>query len=105
MDIGEDDLAAVFGILDGDGSGEVKYEEFVQEIWKMKSTDQQTMLIFIKFYVTELRNKVNEQLVMLEQRLVEEHKVNMAYLKMISGVEDKEEKELQLIEGEIQKVE
>lgn len=99
MDIAEGDLAAVFGILDGDGSGEVKYDEFVEEIWKMKSTDQQTMLIFIKFYVADLRNKVNDQLVTLENRLVDEHKISLEYLKMMHGPEEKKDNQSEAIEG------
>merc|ERR1719504_378586 len=80
MDIGEEDIAAVFNILDSDQSGTVQYEEFVEQLWKMKSTDQQTMLIFIKYYVCDIRNKVDDQLRSLEARLVEEHRINLAYL-------------------------
>jgi len=61
MDIKKDDMEVVFGILDEDHSGAVTYSEFAEQLHKMKSQDAQTMLIFIKGYVNELRQKVSEQ--------------------------------------------
>lgn len=62
MDIGKEDMTIVFNILDQDGNGEVEYEEFVTELHRMKTHDMHTMLIFIKFYVTEVHAKVTQQL-------------------------------------------
>lgn len=62
MDIKKEDMHVVFSILDSDMSGTVHYEEFIQELFKMKKHDSHTMLVFIKHYVTEIRRDVREQL-------------------------------------------
>mmetsp|Transcript_5547 Transcript_5547/g.13690 ORF Transcript_5547/g.13690 Transcript_5547/m.13690 type:complete len:665 (+) Transcript_5547:102-2096(+) len=61
LQIQKDDCNAVFGILDKDGSGDVAYSEFVEEIHKMKTHDAHTILIFIKYYVCEIR-KVTDRM-------------------------------------------
>jgi len=55
MDFTFSDLDAVFGILDKDGSGELAYDEFAEELYKMKTHDSHTLLVFIKFYVSEIK--------------------------------------------------
>jgi len=70
MDLRREDLQIVFKILDEDGSGSVTYKEFIEQLHKMKSQDTQTMLIFIKGYVNELRLNVAEQLSLLKGELV-----------------------------------
>jgi len=62
MDVKKDDMHAVFGILDSDNSGKVNYDEFIEELHKMKTHDAHTLLVFIKFYVVEVRKLVLEQL-------------------------------------------
>lgn len=62
MDIRKEDMSLVFNILDADGSGSVNYEEFVTELFKMKSHDSHTLLVFIKHYVTDIKKSVDEQL-------------------------------------------
>jgi len=56
MDIEERDLEVVFNMLDADGSGSIEYEEFVEQLHMMKDHEAHTLLVFIKFYVMELRN-------------------------------------------------
>jgi len=58
MDIDRKDLEVVFNMLDEDGSGDVAYEEFVEQLHMMKSHESHTLLIFIKFYVMEIRAKL-----------------------------------------------
>jgi len=58
MDISSDDISFVWGILDADGSGEVNYQEFSEELFKMKTKDTRTMVLFIKYHVTEMRNDI-----------------------------------------------
>jgi voltage-gated sodium channel len=60
MDIQPDDISFVWGILDADGSGEVNYNEFSEELFKMKTKDERTMIMFIKYYVEEVRHDVRE---------------------------------------------
>lgn len=62
MDIGREDLSVVFSILDQDKSGEVSYSEFVDELHNMKSKDSHTLLIFIRHYVLQIREQMNEQM-------------------------------------------
>eukprot|EP00928_Gymnodinium_smaydae_P080612 TRINITY_DN6427_c0_g1_i1.p2 TRINITY_DN6427_c0_g1~~TRINITY_DN6427_c0_g1_i1.p2 ORF type:complete len:298 (+),score=78.87 TRINITY_DN6427_c0_g1_i1:1338-2231(+) len=54
MDIKRDDLQMVFNILDSDGSGDVEYKEFVDQLHKMKSHDVHTLIVFVKYYVIQI---------------------------------------------------
>jgi len=62
MDIGRDDLQIVWTILDSDKSGTVTSKEFVNQIYKMKNSDSQFMLAYIKFYITEIKDKLRGDL-------------------------------------------
>ena len=42
-------MNVVWAMLDSDGSGEVSYDEFVEQLYKMKNDDSHTLLVFIKF--------------------------------------------------------
>lgn len=68
MDISRDELHSLFNILDEDGSGDVAYPEFVEQMHKMKSQDSQMLLVFIRSNIKELRGSVNQML-----RLAKEH--------------------------------
>jgi len=56
MDIAKDDLEMVFNILDKDGSGDIDYAEFVDQLHKLKTQDQHTLLIFILHHIKEVQN-------------------------------------------------
>merc|ERR1712232_1178965 len=65
MDVKKEDMELIFGILDEDHSGNVTYREFVEQLYKMKSQDMQTMLVFIRGYIAELRQMLLSQKDML----------------------------------------
>jgi len=67
MDVSMEDLDAIFGILDKDGSGDVSYDEFVDELYKMKTHDSHTLLVFIKHYVSEINKQVQVEFSRLSQ--------------------------------------
>eukprot|EP00927_Polykrikos_kofoidii_P082299 TRINITY_DN8143_c0_g2_i4.p1 TRINITY_DN8143_c0_g2~~TRINITY_DN8143_c0_g2_i4.p1 ORF type:complete len:601 (+),score=94.23 TRINITY_DN8143_c0_g2_i4:88-1890(+) len=69
MDVAKKDMEVVFAIMDVDESGDVDFREFVTELHKMKATDTHTLLVFIKFYVTEIRKKVAHEINVLESSL------------------------------------
>jgi hypothetical protein len=69
MDIGRDDLQIVWTILDSDKSGTVTSKEFVTQIYRMKNSDSQFMLAYIKFYITEIKDKLRGDLSKLAGRL------------------------------------
>lgn len=58
MDVQEDDLEVVFGLLDTDDSGTVCYKEFVEQLHMLKNGESHTLLVFIKFYIMEMRSKL-----------------------------------------------
>lgn len=62
LDISEKDMNTVFSIMDEDKSGEVRYDEFVNELYKMKCEDSHTMITFIKFYVQEIQREMRQEL-------------------------------------------
>merc|ERR1719436_1851487 len=66
MDITKEDMTVVFNIMDKDKSGEIDYNEFVEQLYKMKSSDAHTLLVFIKHYVTEVRANVSSQMTLLK---------------------------------------
>jgi len=71
LDIREEDLQVVFDILDKDGDGKVDYQEFTQELFRMKADSMHTLLVFIRFYVLEIRKGVHEQLRVLKSEIFE----------------------------------
>eukprot|EP00747_Dinoflagellata_sp_TGD_P091412 gnl/TRDRNA2_/TRDRNA2_165041_c2_seq3.p1 gnl/TRDRNA2_/TRDRNA2_165041_c2~~gnl/TRDRNA2_/TRDRNA2_165041_c2_seq3.p1 ORF type:complete len:604 (+),score=73.71 gnl/TRDRNA2_/TRDRNA2_165041_c2_seq3:85-1896(+) len=60
MDIHQEDLTAVFNIMDMDASGDVDYAEFVDQLYKMRHHDQHTMLVFIKHYIMQMSKTLKE---------------------------------------------
>lgn len=70
LDVEKDDMECVFHIMDNDGSGDVSYEEFVNNLYRMKSQNSRTLLVFIKFYVLELRRNVQEQLELVKGEIL-----------------------------------
>eukprot|EP00747_Dinoflagellata_sp_TGD_P183389 gnl/TRDRNA2_/TRDRNA2_38231_c0_seq1.p1 gnl/TRDRNA2_/TRDRNA2_38231_c0~~gnl/TRDRNA2_/TRDRNA2_38231_c0_seq1.p1 ORF type:complete len:473 (-),score=61.47 gnl/TRDRNA2_/TRDRNA2_38231_c0_seq1:362-1600(-) len=60
LDITKQDIPAVFDMMDDDESGSVDYGEFVEELWKFKTRDVQTMLMFVKHYVIQLHKKMDK---------------------------------------------
>jgi voltage-gated sodium channel len=62
MDISREDMDIVWKLLDHDGSGYVDYEEFIKQMYKMKCDDQHMMLVFIRYYVYEIRHGLAHQI-------------------------------------------
>eukprot|EP00747_Dinoflagellata_sp_TGD_P091415 gnl/TRDRNA2_/TRDRNA2_165041_c2_seq6.p1 gnl/TRDRNA2_/TRDRNA2_165041_c2~~gnl/TRDRNA2_/TRDRNA2_165041_c2_seq6.p1 ORF type:complete len:606 (+),score=77.59 gnl/TRDRNA2_/TRDRNA2_165041_c2_seq6:85-1902(+) len=62
MDIHQEDLTAVFNIMDMDASGDVDYAEFVDQLYKMRHHDQHTMLVFIKHYIVQMKKTLREDI-------------------------------------------
>merc|ERR1711881_452108 len=58
------------GILDEDKSGTVTSAEFVEQLHKMKTQESHTLLVFIKHYVNEIREKVTDQLALIEDDIL-----------------------------------
>jgi hypothetical protein len=73
LDITQKDMNTVFRIMDEDNSGEVRYDEFVDELYRMKSEDSHTMITFIKFYVQEIQREMREELRNTRELLSEFH--------------------------------
>lgn len=70
LDVEKDDIECVFRIMDADGSGDVSYQEFVDNLYRMKSHNSRTLLVFIKFYVLELRRNVQEELALIKGEIL-----------------------------------
>merc|ERR1712066_1220142 len=71
MDVRADDIEIVFNILDYDKSGDVDYTEFVEQLHRMKTQDSHSLLIFIKHYVLECRDRIEQQVAMLQNSVLE----------------------------------
>merc|ERR1712178_239310 len=66
MDIFPEDIASVWGILDRDHVGHIDYEEFAEELFKLKSEDAHTMMVFIKYQVALIQETVQAQMEKME---------------------------------------
>lgn len=58
MDVEEDGLSIVWTILDSDKSGVLNFKEFVSQIYKMRDSDSQFMLAYIRYYITLIRDNI-----------------------------------------------
>merc|ERR1712205_289388 len=57
MDMTIDDFEIIFALLDEDGNGSIDYAEFVEQLYKLKEEDSHTLLVFIKHYVRDIKQK------------------------------------------------
>jgi len=76
LDVDKEDLECVFRIMDQDRSGDVSYCEFVDLLYRMKTQNSKTLLMFIKHYVLELRADVAQQLGLLKGEIMSNIKQN-----------------------------
>mmetsp|Transcript_54252 Transcript_54252/g.129316 ORF Transcript_54252/g.129316 Transcript_54252/m.129316 type:complete len:670 (+) Transcript_54252:127-2136(+) len=60
IDIRREDLGTFFSYLDSDGSGEVTYNEFVEQVFRIKSKDTVALLMSIKTSVSRLQAQFRE---------------------------------------------
>jgi len=94
MDIARDDLQIVWNILDSDKSGTVTSKEFVNQIYKMKNSDSQFMLAYIKFYITEIKDKLRGDLFKLGVKMDAD----------LTNLEEEISAEAKIVQEEVQKI-
>jgi hypothetical protein len=70
MDVKLEDLYTVFHMLDTDSSGDLNHKEFCDGVFKMKTSDEHTMLVFIKHHVQELFKDVHETIHILKSDIL-----------------------------------
>merc|ERR1711904_549224 len=70
MDITDKDMECVFAIIDEDHSGTVEYEEFAEQLWKMKSQEQQTTLMILKYYILQTWQKITNETSKLQDAFI-----------------------------------
>lgn len=58
MDVCEEDLECIFEILDADGSGDVSYIEFAENLFKMKTQESRTTMMLTKHHVEQTAKEV-----------------------------------------------
>jgi len=66
MDIFAEDIASVWGILDKNHDGVVDYEEFAEGLFKLKSEDSHTMMVFLKYQVANMQDTVQAVMAKLD---------------------------------------
>jgi voltage-gated sodium channel len=69
MDIEEEDMKSLFKMMDEDKSGTVPYAEFADHLWKMKSTDDHTLLLFLKFGISEINQTIQNRMKAVDDML------------------------------------
>jgi len=76
MDINAPDLPVVFSMLDKDGSGDLSHKEFCDGIYKMKASDEHTMLVFVLFYIVSMQQDVHKCVKLIQTDLAQ-HREDM----------------------------
>lgn len=61
MEINREDLDVVWTILDSDRSGSISCAELVDGVYRMRESDSQTMLAFVKYHVMQMRQRMEDQ--------------------------------------------
>merc|ERR1711971_840134 len=69
MGVSKEDVEATFSILDSDGSGDVDFREFSDKIYRMKYSDWHAQVSFLRYYATQIHEKVHQQVEMLKAYL------------------------------------
>lgn len=60
MGVEEKDFNTLFDILDEDGNGILTHEEFVHQLYKMKTIESSTTTFFMKAYIDEIYNMLRQ---------------------------------------------
>lgn len=105
LEIKQEDMPIIFGVMDMDGSGEVSYHEFVKELYRLQSNDIQSMIVYIRFYVTQIRTQLMSRMESLTKQITDkiaEEEQELAE-KMLAEEKALEEK-MMAQEAELQKV-
>jgi len=69
MDVGHDDISSVFVLLDEDGSGDVDFKEFVEQLYTLKTQETKHMLVNIKSRMKELEGEVKKSMEHVKNQL------------------------------------
>jgi Ca2+-binding EF-hand superfamily protein len=67
MDISMDEMSLVYDMMDEDGSGDVEYHEFVDQLCKLKSLDTQTTLFLVKYNMNKMKLQFDSYIKYQEQ--------------------------------------
>lgn len=66
--IERDDLQCVFTILDEGDAGSIAHQEFTEQLLRMRAKSADALLMFIRLHAAKSQQKVEEQLIWLEQQ-------------------------------------
>mmetsp|Transcript_16069 Transcript_16069/g.36877 ORF Transcript_16069/g.36877 Transcript_16069/m.36877 type:complete len:693 (+) Transcript_16069:97-2175(+) len=69
MDIGYDDMEIFFSFVDTDGSGDVTYSEFVEQVFKLKSQDSVAMIVSIKGLIAQMNKNMGQNIKDLQDHM------------------------------------
>merc|ERR1719506_1634304 len=93
MDVQREDISSLFNILDDDGGGSVEYDEFVDQLHKMKTQDSHVVLVFIRGHVKEIKTMMSSQaarLTTLEERLEAHEERTEQIIRLLHELNDRE---------------
>jgi Ca2+-binding EF-hand superfamily protein len=96
MDVERDDISNLFSILDEDDSGEVSYDEFIDQLYKTKTQDTHVVLVFIRGHVKEINSQMKtqeDQLSTLESRLDSYEGHSAEILRLVTNMAEKRMKQ------------
>jgi voltage-gated sodium channel len=75
LDIHEEDLGIIWTTLEPDELGQVNYKDFLTSCYKLKSSNTHFMLIYIKYYITVIKDKICSQIDGVKEEVTKEEKM------------------------------
>eukprot|EP00930_Biecheleria_cincta_P067091 TRINITY_DN5347_c0_g1_i2.p1 TRINITY_DN5347_c0_g1~~TRINITY_DN5347_c0_g1_i2.p1 ORF type:complete len:618 (+),score=103.53 TRINITY_DN5347_c0_g1_i2:79-1932(+) len=72
MDVSLEDMENLFNVMDEDQSGSVSYDEFVEQLYKMKCQDSHILLVFMRSHIKDMRQKVQKSVDLLQDKVLQE---------------------------------
>merc|ERR1712032_79472 len=76
MDVRRSDLTMLMDILDADQDGRISYDEFCEELYKMKTQNEHTLLVMIKHLACDIQKGVSKEINSLTQLLQSKESMN-----------------------------
>eukprot|EP00747_Dinoflagellata_sp_TGD_P067310 gnl/TRDRNA2_/TRDRNA2_155212_c1_seq2.p2 gnl/TRDRNA2_/TRDRNA2_155212_c1~~gnl/TRDRNA2_/TRDRNA2_155212_c1_seq2.p2 ORF type:complete len:395 (+),score=69.28 gnl/TRDRNA2_/TRDRNA2_155212_c1_seq2:106-1185(+) len=99
MDIRFDDMCMVFDLVDSDKTGSVSYDEFVDELYSMKTTSERTMFNFIRYHLNEIRRDLKVELAMMREEHDKQHERMMQHVEKHGTAQWSQSQVVQVVES------
>lgn len=102
LGVGREDMECVFRMLDTDESGTIDFNEFSNQLYKMKSSDTQILLCFMRMQVSDISKMVKALVLESHQGLRQE--IRQALMQEPGARKEEKSDDLNAVLDEVQRV-